>query len=182
MLSRRCPAAWSPQHRPEQVGPGRRDQSAPRPGPGPPWLRSVPPCPAGSGGGGGARGCVLPPTRTAAPPARPGDRGVRLPSARVGPYLAAGSRARAASCRDARGRGAAGEGRLHGLPEPAGRTAGDPAGLREGPARRGRAAALYPAPPGLRASGAAIGPDGAQRGAAGRGGLGLAVDARGPRP
>lgn len=62
---------------------------------------------------------------------------------------------------------------------------GDPAGLREGPGvpgLRGRAAALYPAPPGLRASGGAIGPDGTGRGATGRGGLGLAVNAQRPRP
>ncbi|MCH3748769.1 response regulator, partial [Campylobacter coli] len=38
----------------------------PAPGPGVPPLRSLPPSPAGSGGG--ARGCVLPPPRPAAPP------------------------------------------------------------------------------------------------------------------
>lgn len=187
MLSRRCPAAWSAQHRPEQVGPGRRNWSAPlpparvspssgasrparrAPGAGPGAACSPPPHQAAPHPHGGPTRAPWGPGRPA--PLRPRGSlpGSRLPS--PGSILSRRSE-----------EGAAGGGRLHGLPEPAGRTAGDPAGLREGPARRGRAAALYPAPPGLRASGAAIGPDGARRGAAGRGGLGLAVDARGPRP
>ena len=147
----------------------------PAPARDPPLSRAARPARRALGAGAGPGAACSPhpprppPTRTPWGPGRPASLrprgslpGSRLPS--PGSILSRRS-----------GEGVAGGGRLHGLPEPAGRTAGDPAGLREGPARRGRAAAVYPAPPGLRASGAAIGPDG-------RGRLGLAVDARGPRP
>lgn len=83
------------------------------------------------------------------------------------------------------GEGAAGGRALPTAPLARRTDGGDSAGLREGPGVPGLsdlAAALYPAPPGLRASGGAIGPDGTGRGATGWGGLGLALDAGYPHP
>lgn len=136
-------------------------------------------CPpaAGSYGGGGAApalsGFLLPahPTPFTAPPSCPRRGAPSLGSSRRTVSLPCSRRRSPGSILSRRsGEGAAGGRALPLAPLSRRTDGGDSAGLRKdprSPRATWRAAELYPAPPGLRASEGAIGPDGTGRGTTG---------------